>query len=69
MVTDALVAVGQRVEAGAMLFRLADSSQLQLDVQLSSDKAAQLQVGDEVGLEAGGVYDQSALALQGLSNA
>jgi cobalt-zinc-cadmium efflux system membrane fusion protein len=40
--------VGQRVDAGAMLFKLADSTQLQLDLQLSSDKAAQLQVGDEV---------------------
>ena len=47
-VSEAFAAVGQRVEAGAMLFKLADSSQLQLDVQLSSDKAAQLQVGDEV---------------------
>jgi len=49
-VSEAFAAVGQRVEAGAMLFRLADSSQLQLDVQLSSDKAAQLQVGDEVSI-------------------
>ena len=49
-VSEAFVAVGQRVEAGAMLFKLAHSSQLQLDVQLSSDKAAQLQVGDEVSI-------------------
>ena len=49
-VSEAFVAVGQRVEAGAMLFKLADSSQLQLDLQLSSDKAAQLQVGDEVSI-------------------
>ncbi len=49
-VSEAFVAVGQRVDAGAMLFKLADSSQLQLDVQLSSDKAAQLQVGDEVSI-------------------
>lgn len=49
-VSEAFVAVGQRVEAGAMLFKLADSSQLQLDVQISSDKAAQLQVGDEVSI-------------------
>jgi cobalt-zinc-cadmium efflux system membrane fusion protein len=47
-VSEAFVAVGQRVDAGAMLFKLADSTQLQLDLQLSSDKAAQLQVGDEV---------------------
>jgi membrane fusion protein, heavy metal efflux system len=49
-VSEAFVAVGQRVEAGAMLFKLADSSQLQLDLQLSSDKAAQLQTGDEVSI-------------------
>ena len=49
-VSDAFVAVGQRVEPGTMLFKLADSSQLQLDVQLSSDKAAQIQVGDEVSI-------------------
>ncbi len=49
-VSEAFVAVGQRVEAGSMLFKLADSSQLQLDLQLSSDKAAQLQVGDEVSI-------------------
>lgn len=49
-VSEAFAAVGQRVEAGAVLFKLADSSQLQLDLQLSSDKAAQLQVGDEVSI-------------------
>lgn len=48
IVSEAFVAVGQRVEAGTMLFKLADSSQLQLDLQLSSEKAAQLQVGDEI---------------------
>ncbi|WP_310628192.1 efflux RND transporter periplasmic adaptor subunit [Limnohabitans sp.] len=47
-VSEAFVAVGLRVDAGAMLFKLADSTQLQLDLQLSSDKATQLQVGDEV---------------------
>ena len=49
-VSEAFVAVGQRVEAGAVLFKLADSSQLQLDLQLSSDKASQLQVGDVVSI-------------------
>ena len=49
-VSEAFAAVGQRVEAGAMLFKLADSSQLQLDLQLSSEKAAQLQVGDAVSI-------------------
>lgn len=48
IISEAFVAVGQRIEAGTMLFKLADSSQLQLDLQLSSEKAAQLQVGDEV---------------------
>jgi cobalt-zinc-cadmium efflux system membrane fusion protein len=51
-VSEAFVAVGQRVEAGALLFKLADSSQLQLDLQLSSDKASQLQVGNEVSIAA-----------------
>ena len=50
IVSEAFVAVGQRVEAGTMLFKLADSSQLHLDLQLSSEKAAQLQVGDEVSI-------------------
>ena len=50
IVSEAFVAVGQRVEVGTMLFKLADSSQLQLDLQLSSEKAAQLQVGDEVSI-------------------
>jgi membrane fusion protein, heavy metal efflux system len=50
IVSEAFVAVGQRVEAGTMLFKLADSSQLHLDLQLSSEKAAQLQVGDEVNI-------------------
>ncbi len=49
-VLEAFASVGQRVEAGAVLFKLADASQLQLDVQLSTDKAAQLQVGDEVSI-------------------
>jgi len=50
VVTEVAAVVGQRVEAGAPLFKLADASQLQLDLQLSSDKAAQLQVGDEVSI-------------------
>jgi len=49
-VLEAFASVGQRVEAGVVLFKLADASQLQLDVQLSTDKAAQLQVGDEVSI-------------------
>lgn len=50
LVLEAFASVGQRVEAGAVLFRLADSSQLQLDLQLSTDKAIQLEVGDEVSI-------------------
>ena len=49
-VVDVFAAVGQRVEAGALLFKLADAAQLQLELQLSSDKAAQIQVGDEVSI-------------------
>lgn len=44
--------VGQRVEAGSLLLKLADSSQLQLDMQLSNDKATRMQVGDEVSIPA-----------------
>jgi len=47
-VLEAMSSVGQRVEAGTVLFKLADSKQLQLDMQLSIDKANQLQVGDQV---------------------
>ncbi len=52
VVLEAFASVGQRVEAGAVLFKLADASQLQLELQLSNDKAAQLQVGDEVSIAA-----------------
>jgi RND family efflux transporter MFP subunit len=45
---QSLVSVGQRVEAGAPLFKVADTRHLQLDVMLSPEKAAQLQVGDVV---------------------
>lgn len=47
-VVEVAVAVGQRVEPGAMLFKVADMRQLQLDLVLSPDKAAQLRVGDAV---------------------
>jgi membrane fusion protein, heavy metal efflux system len=49
-VVQAYGSVGQRVEAGTLLFKLADASQLQLDIQLSSDKASQLQAGDLVSI-------------------
>ncbi len=45
---DVQASVGQRVEAGALLFRVADLRQLQLDITLSGEKAARLQVGDTV---------------------
>jgi RND family efflux transporter MFP subunit len=47
-VVEATVTVGQRVEAGAPLFRLADTRQLQLDLPLSVDKARQVRPGDQV---------------------
>jgi multidrug efflux pump subunit AcrA (membrane-fusion protein) len=48
VVIDTFTAVGQRVEAGTVLFKLADPRELQLDIQLSSDKASQISVGDTV---------------------
>lgn len=48
VVVDAFTSVGQRVEAGTVLFKLADTRELQLDIQLSGDKAARLRVGDAV---------------------
>ena len=47
-VVDVAVSVGQRFDTGAVLFRVADTRQLQLDLMLSPDKAAQLKVGDAV---------------------
>jgi biotin carboxyl carrier protein len=48
VVVDAFTSVGQRVEAGTVLFKLADTRELQLDIQLSGDKAGRLKVGDAV---------------------
>lgn len=53
-VLEASVSLGQRVEAGTVLFKLANDSQLQLDLQLSTDKAAHLQVGDDVSIASRG---------------
>ena len=50
VVVDAFTSIGQRVEAGTVLFKLADTRQLQLDIQLSGDKAARLKVGDKVNI-------------------
>lgn len=49
-VVDVQASVGQRVEAGALLFRIADLRQLQLDITLSGEKAARLRAGDAVSL-------------------
>ena len=50
VVVDTTGSVGQRVDAGSMLVKLADSSLLQLNMQLSNDKAARMQVGDEISI-------------------
>ena len=52
VVVDTAGTVGQRVEAGSVLVKVADSSQLQLDMQLSNDKASLMQVGDEISIPA-----------------
>jgi len=48
VVTEVFTPIGQRVDTGAVLFRLVDVSQLQLDIQLAPEKAALLKVGDAV---------------------
>ena len=53
-VVDVAVSVGQRVDTGAVLFRVADTRQLQLDLVLSADKAAQVQAGDAVSVPSRG---------------
>ncbi len=49
-VVDVQASVGQRIEAGTVLFRIADLRQLQLDITLSGDKAARLRAGDAVSI-------------------
>ncbi len=49
-VVDVQASVGQRIEAGAVLFRVADLRQLQLDITLSGEKAARLRPGDAVSI-------------------
>ena len=49
-VVDMQASVGQRIEAGAVLFRVADLRQLQLDITLSGEKAARLRAGDAVSI-------------------
>ena len=48
VLTEVFTPIGQRVEPGAVLFRLVDLSQLQLDIQMAPEKAALLKVGDTV---------------------
>ena len=48
VITEVFTPIGQRVDAGAVLFRLVDVSQLQLDIQLAPEKAALVKVGDAV---------------------
>ena len=49
-VVDVQASVGQRIEAGAVLMRVADLRQLQLDITLSGEKAAHLRAGDVVSI-------------------
>ena len=65
VITEVFTPIGQRVEAGAVLFRLVDVSQLQLDIQLAPDKAALLKVGDAVTLP----QRQANAVVTGLSQA
>lgn len=48
MVAQAAALPGQRVEAGALLFTIIDTSQLWLEVRLSAQQAARLSVGGRV---------------------
>jgi len=48
VITEVFTPIGQRVDTGAVLFRLVDVSQLQFDIQLAPEKAALLKVGDTV---------------------
>ena len=49
-VVDVQARVGERVEAGTLLLRVADLRQLQLDITLSGDKAQRLRPGDAVSI-------------------
>lgn len=49
-VIDVRTSVGQRIEAGTVLFHIADLRQLQLDITLSGEKAARLRAGDVVSI-------------------
>ena len=65
VVLEMFTPVGQRVEAGTVLFRLADAGQLQLDIQLAPEKAALLKVGDAVSI----LKRQATAKVTGISQA
>lgn len=48
VVLEAYTTVGQRVDAGTQLFKIADVSNFLIEVSTSADKAKQIGVGDEV---------------------
>jgi membrane fusion protein, heavy metal efflux system len=49
-VSEAFGSVGQRIEAGTTLFKVTNDDKLQLDIQLSNDKASLLRPGDVVSI-------------------
>jgi cobalt-zinc-cadmium efflux system membrane fusion protein len=65
VVTEVLTPIGQRVDTGAVLFRLVDASQLQFDIQLAPEKAALLKVGDAVTA----AHRQASAVVTGISQA
>jgi cobalt-zinc-cadmium efflux system membrane fusion protein len=65
IVTEVFTPIGQRVDSGAVLFRLVDVSQLQFDIQLAPEKAALLKVGDAVSLP----QRQASAVVTGISQA
>jgi len=50
VVLEAHTTVGQKVDPGTLLFKIADVSTLMVEVSTSADKAKQINVGDEVRL-------------------
>ena len=48
IVAETYSQVGQRVEAGTVLFRVINDKELQLEFQLSADKAARVRAGDVI---------------------
>jgi len=65
VVMEVFTPIGQRVEAGTVLFRVVDASQLQLDIQLAPEKAALLKVGDPVSIP----RRQASAKITGISQA